>query len=80
MGRGLAWLDTGTFTSRVEASEFVRVLETRQRLKIGSPEDAAYEMGFISASQLKALAEPLLKSGYGQALLERAERGLAEGH
>ena len=80
MGRGLAWLDTGTFASLVEASEFVRVLETRQRLKIGSPEDAAYEMGFISAAQLKALAEPLLKSGYGQALLERAERGLAEGH
>jgi glucose-1-phosphate thymidylyltransferase len=78
MGRGLAWLDTGTFASLVEASEFVRVLETRQRLKIGSPEDAAYEMGFISAAQLKALAEPLLKSGYGQALLERAERGLAE--
>lgn len=80
MGRGLAWLDTGTFASLVEASEFVRVLETRQRLKIGSPEDAAYEMGFISAAQLKALAEPLLKSGYGQALLEQAERGLAEGH
>ena len=79
MGRGLAWLDTGTFASLVEASEFVRVLETRQRLKIGSPEDVAYEMEFISAAQLKALAEPLLKSGYGQALLERAERGIAKG-
>ena len=78
MGRGLAWLDTGTFASLVEASEFVRVLETRQRLKIGSPEDVAYEMGFISASQLKDLAIPLLKSGYGQVLLERAERGIAE--
>ncbi len=76
MGRGLAWLDTGTFASLVEASEFVRVLETRQRLKIGSPEDVAYEMGFISAAQLKELALPLLKSGYGQVLLERAEQAL----
>ena len=80
MGRGLAWLDTGTFASLVEAGEFVRVLETRQRLKIGSPEDVAYEMGFISALQLKELATPLLQSGYGQVLLERAERGIAQGH
>ena len=79
MGRGLAWLDTGTFASLVEAGEFVRVLETRQRLKIGSPEDVAYEMGFISALQLKELAIPLLQSGYGQVLLERAERGIAQG-
>ncbi len=77
MGRGLAWLDTGTFASLVEAGEFVRVLETRQRLKIGSPEDVAFEMGFISATQLRDLATPLLKSGYGQVLLERAERALA---
>ena len=77
MGRGMAWLDTGTFASLVEAGEFVRVLETRQRLKIGSPEDVAYEMGFIDAAQLKALAIPLLKSGYGQVLLERAERALS---
>ena len=74
MGRGMAWLDTGTFASLVEASEFVRVLETRQRLKIGSPEDVAFEMGFISAAQLKALAQPLVKSGYGIGLLERIER------
>ena len=79
MGRGLAWLDTGTFASLVEASEFVRVLETRQRLKIGSPEDVAYEMGFITAQQLKDLAIPLLKSGYGESLLAQAERGLAQG-
>ena len=78
MGRGLAWLDTGTFSSFVEAGEFVRVLETRQRLKIGSPEDVAYEMDFISAAQLRELAIPLLKSGYGQVLLERAERALSE--
>ena len=75
MGRGLAWLDTGTFSSLVEASEFVRVLEKRQRLKIGSPEDVAFEMGYITASQLRDLALPLLKSGYGASLLERAERG-----
>ena len=79
MGQGLAWLDTGTFASLVEASEFVRVLETRQRLKIGSPEDVAYEMGFITAQQLKDLAIPLLKSGYGESLLAQAERGLAQG-
>jgi glucose-1-phosphate thymidylyltransferase len=75
MGRGLAWLDTGTFGSLVEASEFVRVLESRQRLKIGAPEDVAFEMGYITASELQDLALPLLKSGYGASLLERAERG-----
>lgn len=73
VGRGVAWLDTGTFASMVEASEFVRVLETRQRLTIGSPEEVAFHMGFIDAGQLRALAEPLLKSGYGQALLDLAE-------
>ncbi|MEO0494860.1 MAG: glucose-1-phosphate thymidylyltransferase RfbA [Actinomycetota bacterium] len=77
MGRGMAWLDTGTFGSLVEASEFVRVLETRQRLKIGSPEDVAFDMGFITAEQLRDLALPLVKSGYGVGLLERAEQALA---
>ena len=76
MGRGQAWLDTGTFASLVEAGEFVRVLETRQRLKIGSPEDVAFEKGFITAAQLRDLAAPLLKSGYGNVLHERAERAL----
>ena len=76
MGRGQAWLDTGTFASLVEAGEFVRVLETRQRLKIGSPEDVAFENGFFSAAQLRDLAAPLLKSGYGNVLHERAERAL----
>ena len=76
MGRGIAWLDTGTFGSLVEASEFVRVLETRQRLKVGSPEEVAFQMGFISAGQLRELALPLVKSGYGVGLLEQAERAL----
>lgn len=78
MGRGVAWLDTGTFESMVEASEFVRVLETRQRLKIGSPEEVAFQMGFIDARQLQELAEPLLKSGYGRSLLEIAEQAQRE--
>ena len=78
MGRGVAWLDTGTFESMVEASEFVRVLETRQRLKIGSPEEVAFQMGFIDATRLRELAEPLLKSGYGRSLLEVAEHAERE--
>ena len=74
MGRGVAWLDTGTFESMVEASEFVRVLETRQRLKIGSPEEVAFQRGFIDSAQLRALAEPLLKSGYGDSLMDIADQ------
>lgn len=74
MGRGFAWLDTGTFASLVEASEFVRVIETRQRLKIGSPEEIAHQQGWITADQLLALAEPLTKSGYGASLTELAMR------
>ena len=80
MGRGVAWLDTGTFESMVEASEFVRVLETRQRLKIGSPEEVAFQMGFIDATRLRELAEPLLKSGYGISLMEIAEQADGEAH
>jgi len=74
MGRGFAWLDTGTFASLVEASEFVRVIETRQRLKIGSPEEIAHQQGWITADELTALAEPLHKSGYGHSLTELANR------
>jgi glucose-1-phosphate thymidylyltransferase len=69
LGRGTAWLDTGTFTSLLQASQFVEVIENRQGLKIGCIEEIAYKKGFINAEQLKALAEPLLKSGYGQYLI-----------
>ena len=69
LGRGTAWLDTGTFKSLMQASQFVQVLEDRQGLKIGCIEEAAYKMGFIDKNQLKAIAEPLLKSGYGNYLL-----------
>jgi glucose-1-phosphate thymidylyltransferase len=67
--RGTAWLDTGTFSSLVHAAEFVRVVEERQGLKIGSLEEIAYRYGYIGEQQLRALAEPLLKGGYGDYLL-----------
>lgn len=69
LDRGTAWLDTGTFQSLMQASQFVEVIEERQGLKIGAIEAAAFEMGYIDAQQLKKLAEPLLKSGYGKDLL-----------
>lgn len=69
LDRGTAWLDTGTFQSLMQASQFVEVIEERQGLKIGSIEAAAYEMGYINKEQFKNLAEPLLKSGYGKNLL-----------
>jgi glucose-1-phosphate thymidylyltransferase len=69
LDRGTAWLDTGTFQSLMQAGQFVQVIEERQGLKIGAIEEAAYKMGFINAEQLKKLAEPLLKSGYGTHLM-----------
>jgi glucose-1-phosphate thymidylyltransferase len=70
LDRGSAWLDTGTFQSLMQAAQFVQVIEERQGLKIGSIEEAAYVMGFITAEELKELALPLMKSGYGRNLLE----------
>lgn len=69
LDRGTAWFDTGTFNSLMQASQFVQVIEERQGLKIGSIEEAAFKMGFIHAEQLRELAGPLLKSGYGKHLL-----------
>ncbi len=70
LDRGTAWFDTGTFNSLMQAGQFVQVIEERQGLKIGSIEEAAYQMGFINKNQLKELAEPLLKSGYGKQLMD----------
>ena len=77
LGRGVAWLDTGTHDALLQASHFVSVVEERQGLKIGAPEEAAYRMGFIDSAQLVRLAEPLRKSRYGQYLLQiaREDRG-----
>ncbi len=69
LSRGTAWLDTGTFNSLMQAGQFVQVIEERQGLKIGCIEEVAYEMGFINSAELKELAEPLRKSGYGEYLL-----------
>ncbi|WP_408058475.1 glucose-1-phosphate thymidylyltransferase RfbA [Streptomyces niveus] len=70
LDRGTAWLDTGTFASLVQASEYVRVVEERQGLKIGCVEEVAWRCGFIGNDQLRALSRPLLKSGYGRYLLD----------
>ena len=69
MGRGMAWLDTGTHESLLEAGQFIATIENRQGLKVACPEEIAYRQGYISAAQLEALAQPLKKNGYGQYML-----------
>ncbi len=73
LDRGTAWLDTGTFSSLMQAGQFVQVIEERQGLKIGCIEEVAFRMGYINKLQLKAIAEPLMKSGYGNYLMRLAE-------
>jgi glucose-1-phosphate thymidylyltransferase len=70
LSRGTAWLDTGTFTSLMQAGQFVQVIEERQGLKIGCIEEVAFRMGYISKAQLETIAKPLVKSGYGSYLLK----------
>ncbi len=74
LGRGFAWLDTGTHESLLQASNFIEIIEERQGLKVACPEEIAYRMGYIDAAQLRALAEPMEKSEYGRYLLELLER------
>jgi glucose-1-phosphate thymidylyltransferase len=73
MGRGMAWLDTGTHDSLLDASQFIATIERRQGLKVACPEEIAYRKGYIDAAQLRQLAEPLKKNGYGQYLLRILE-------
>lgn len=73
LSRGTAWLDTGTFDSLMQASQFVQLIEQRQGLKVGCIEEIAYRQGFVSKQQLEELAKPLMKSGYGQYLLNILE-------
>ena len=70
MGRGFAWLDTGTHDSLLDAGQFIATLEKRQGLKVACPEEIAYRSGWISAEQVQKLAQPMLKNGYGQYLLK----------
>jgi len=69
MGRGMAWLDTGTHESLLEAGQFIATIENRQGLKVACPEEIAYRKGYVSAEELEKLAQPLKKNGYGQYLL-----------
>ncbi len=77
MGRGYAWLDTGTHDSLIDAGNFIQTIETRQGLKVSCPEEIAYRKGFIDAAQLEKLAMPLSKNGYGQYLLRLLNEGKA---
>ncbi len=78
MGRGYAWLDTGTHESFLEASNFIQTIENRQGLKVACIEEIAFEMGYITKEQLIALAQPLKKNQYGQYMLRRAEEGVVK--
>ena len=73
LDRGTAWLDTGTFSSLMQAGQFVQVIEERQGLKIGCIEESAFRSGFINLEDLRNIAKPLIKSGYGQYLMELDE-------
>ncbi|KXS56855.1 MAG: glucose-1-phosphate thymidylyltransferase [Candidatus Adiutrix intracellularis] len=75
MGRGFAWLDTGTHDTLLEASQFISTIEKRQGLKVAVPEEAAYRQGWIDADQMRCLAEPLAKNDYGQYLLRILDKG-----
>ena len=70
LGRGMAWLDTGTHESLLEAASFIETIESRQGLKVACPEEIAYRMGYIDAAQIRKLAEPLMKNGYGEYLIK----------
>lgn len=76
IGRGYAWLDTGTHESLLEASTFIETIEKRQGLKVACIEEIAFEMGYINKSQLLKLAEPLAKNQYGQYLIKRANHAV----
>ena len=76
MGRGYAWLDTGTHESLLEASNYIQTIENRQGLKVACIEEIAFEMGYISKEKLIELAQPLKKNQYGQYLLRRANEGI----
>ena len=79
LGRGTAWLDTGTFDSLMQAANFVQVIEERQGLKVGCIEEIAYRMGFINEEQLRQVALPLVKSGYGEYLMRLPDDKIYEG-
>ena len=78
MGRGMAWLDTGTCDSLNDAGSYIRALEKRQGLKVGCPEEVAWRQGWITEAQLEALAQPLKKSGYGSYLLQMLQESVSD--